>query len=52
MTANKQWIFAAKPTGQVGAEHFAPNAAAMPEPGPGEVLVKTTLLSLDPASRA
>lgn len=52
MTANKQWIFAAKPTGQVGAEHFTPNAAAMPEPGPGEVLVKTTLLSLDPASRA
>ena len=24
----------------------------MPQPGPGEVLVKTTLLSLDPASRA
>jgi NADPH-dependent curcumin reductase CurA len=52
MTANKQWIFAAKPTGQVGAEHFTPQSAAMPEPGPGEVLVKTTLLSLDPASRA
>ncbi len=52
MAANKQWIFAAKPTGQVGPEHFTPNSAAMPEPRAGEVLVKTTLLSLDPASRA
>jgi NADPH-dependent curcumin reductase CurA len=49
---NKQWIFASKPTGQVGPEHFTRNDDAMPQPGPGEVLVKTTLLSLDPASRA
>ncbi|HEY2071872.1 MAG TPA: NADP-dependent oxidoreductase [Rhizomicrobium sp.] len=52
MTINRQWIFAAKPTGQVGPEHFTPNSAPMPEPGDGEVLVRTTLLSLDPASRA
>jgi hypothetical protein len=52
MAANRQWIFAAKPNGQVGPEHFERKDAPMPEPGDGEVLVKTTLLSLDPASRA
>ncbi|HXL98373.1 MAG TPA: NADP-dependent oxidoreductase [Rhizomicrobium sp.] len=52
MAANRQWIFATKPSGQVGPEHFERKDAPMPEPGDGEVLVKTTLLSLDPASRA
>jgi NADPH-dependent curcumin reductase CurA len=50
--ANRQWIYSSKPAGQVGPEHFSPNDAPMPQPGPDEVLVKTTLLSLDPASRA
>jgi NADPH-dependent curcumin reductase CurA len=36
----------------VGPENFALREAPMPEPGAGEVLVRTTLLSLDPASRA
>jgi len=49
---NAQWIYARKPDGQVTAAHFDPAETAMPEPGEGEVLVKTTLLSLDPASRA
>lgn len=52
MTTNRQWIYASKPSGDVGPEHFEMRAGAMPEPGPGEVLVRTTLLSLDPASRA
>jgi NADPH-dependent curcumin reductase CurA len=52
MAKNKQWIYARKPEGQVAAAHFAPGETDMPEPGEGEVLVKTTLLSLDPASRA
>jgi NADPH-dependent curcumin reductase CurA len=49
---NKQWIYARKPVGEVGPEHFEPRAATVPEPGPGEALVRTTLLSIDPASRA
>jgi NADPH-dependent curcumin reductase CurA len=49
---NKQWIFARKPNAEVGPEHFDLRDGAMPEPGPGEVSVRTTLLSLDPASRA
>ena len=52
MAVNKQWIYASKPNGEVGPEHFEPREAPMPEPGPGEVLVRTTLLSIDPASRA
>jgi NADPH-dependent curcumin reductase CurA len=51
-TVNRQWIYAQKPSGQVGPEHFEPRDAAVREPGDGEALVRTTLLSLDPASRA
>lgn len=52
MATNSQWIYAKKPEGAVTAAHFVPAEVPMPEPGEGEVLVKTTLLSLDPASRA
>ena len=51
-TANKQWIYARKPEGQVGPEHFELRENTIADPADGEVLVKTTLLSLDPASRA
>ncbi len=50
--ANKQWIYARKPEGQVGPEHFEMRETPDPVPGEGEVLVRSTLLSLDPASRA
>jgi NADPH-dependent curcumin reductase CurA len=52
MTKNQQWIYARKPDGAVTAAHFDSADSDMPQPGEGEVLVKTTLLSLDPASRA
>src|SRR3984957_5627945 len=52
MTKNAQWIYARKPEGAVTAQHFEAAESAMPEPGEGEVLVRTTYLSLDPASRA
>jgi NADPH-dependent curcumin reductase CurA len=53
MTSNRQWIYAQKPTGHVGPEHFELREAQMPAlDGPGRVLVRTTLLSIDPASRA
>ncbi len=52
MATNKQWIYARKPEGQVGPEHFELREATIPEPGEGHVLVRSQLLSLDPASRA
>ena len=52
MTKNRQWIYARKPNAQVGPENFDLHEAEMPEARDGQVLVKTTLLSLDPASRA
>ncbi len=52
MAQNRQWIYTRKPEGQVSADIFALNESAVVQPGPGEVLVKSTLLSLDPASRA
>jgi NADPH-dependent curcumin reductase CurA len=52
MAKNRQWIYTQKPTGNVGPEHFELREAAMPQASPGEVLVRTTLLSIDPASRA
>jgi hypothetical protein len=52
MTRNRQWIYARKPNAEVGPANFDLHEAEMPKPGAGEVLVRTTLLSLDPASRA
>jgi NADPH-dependent curcumin reductase CurA len=52
MAVNKQWIYARKPAAEVGPENFDLLEAPMPEPSAGEALVRTTLLSLDPASRA
>jgi NADPH-dependent curcumin reductase CurA len=52
MAKNAQWIYARKPEGAVTAAHFAPAESDIAQPGEGEVLVRTTLLSLDPASRA
>src|SRR5258707_10346229 len=52
MAKNRQWIYARKPNAEVGPENFDLKDADMPEAGDGQVLVKTTLLSLDPASRA
>ncbi len=49
---NAQWIYARKPEGDVTSAHFEAAETPIPEPGDGEVLVRTTLLSLDPASRA
>jgi len=49
---NRQWILSSRPTGMIGPEHFTLREGAMPAPGPGEVLVRTVLLSLDPANRA
>ena len=52
MATNTQWIYARKPNAQVGPGNFDLHEAPMPQAKDGEVLVRTTLLSLDPASRA
>jgi hypothetical protein len=52
MAGNKQWIYARKPVAEVGLDNFDLRETEMPEPKAGEVLVRSMLLSLDPASRA
>jgi NADPH-dependent curcumin reductase CurA len=51
-TTNRQWILSTRPSGMVGPEHFTLRHGKVPTPGPGEMLVRTRLLSLDPANRA
>lgn len=52
MPENRQWIYAQKPSGAVGPEHFELRHAPIVKVGDGDVLVRATLLSIDPASRA
>jgi len=53
MTAaqNRQFKLLSRPVGLVMRENFELVTAPVPEPGPGEVLVKVLYLSLDPAMR-
>lgn len=48
---NRQITLAKRPEGDVSAECFAIVDAPMPEPGPGQVLVKVDWLSIDPTIR-
>ena len=48
---NRQVLLASRPKGSVSEENFRIVDAAMPKPGPGEVLVKNEWLSLDPYMR-
>jgi hypothetical protein len=48
---NHQLILVERPTGAVEARHFALREGAVPEPGPGEVLVRTVWLGFDPTQR-
>jgi hypothetical protein len=49
---NRQWIYASKPNAEVSPANFALQETKTPAPGPGDVVVRSTLLSIDPASRA
>src|SRR5918994_3201007 len=49
---NRQIIVSQLPDGALAEEHFALQEADVPEPGDGEVLCRTLLLSIDPANRA
>ena len=52
MTAvNRQILLASRPSGEPGADNFKLVEAPLPEPGPGQVLVRNHYLSLDPYMR-
>ncbi|MBT4488142.1 MAG: NADP-dependent oxidoreductase, partial [Rhodospirillaceae bacterium] len=48
---NRQYVLARRPTGALQESDFTWQEAAIPEPGPGEALVRSIYLSLDPANR-
>jgi len=47
----RQWRLASRPTGEPTEENFELVTVSRPEPGPGEVLVRTLYLSVDPYMR-
>ncbi len=49
---NRQWLYAKQPVGKIGPDTFQWTETAIPVPRDGEVLVRTRMLSLDPANRA
>ena len=49
---NRQWLYAKQPQGKIGADTFEWTETAIPVPRDGEALVRTRMLSLDPANRA
>jgi len=48
---NRQWRLRQRPSGALQENDFAWHEEAVPEPGPGQVLVRNLYLSLDPANR-
>ncbi len=50
-SVNQQWRVARPPVGNVRPEDFAWHEAAVPEPGAGEVLLRTLYLGLAPVMR-
>ena len=49
--ANRRIVLRARPEGIAGPEHFAEEPVAVRAPGPGEVLLETLYVSVDPAMR-
>jgi NADPH-dependent curcumin reductase CurA len=49
--SNRRWLLARRPGGTLAAEDFAWNEAPVPEPADGEILVRNTCLSCDPAQQ-
>jgi len=49
--ANRRIVLRARPEGVAGPEHFAEETVAVRAPGPGEVLLETLYVSVDPAMR-
>lgn len=51
MNTNRQWVLAKRPHGVVGEENFEYRESPIPEPGPGQVLLRNLYLSFDPTQR-
>ncbi|HSG88274.1 MAG TPA: NADP-dependent oxidoreductase [Pseudomonadales bacterium] len=51
-TRNRRILIRELPSGKLGPEHFATDEVDVQAPGPGQVLVRTILLSQDAANRA
>ena len=49
---NRQWLYAKQPQGKIAPDTFQWTETAIPVPREGEALVRTRMLSLDPANRA
>ncbi len=52
LTLNRQIVLERKPNGKLTTDCFRSQSSPVRGPGPGEVLCRTLLLSLDPANRA
>jgi NADPH-dependent curcumin reductase len=50
-TLNRRIVLASRPVGAPTAGNFRVESAALPTPGPGQVLLRTLFLSLDPYMR-
>lgn len=48
---NRRLVLAERPVGAPGQQHFRVERVPVPEPGPGQVLLRTEYLSLDPYMR-
>ncbi|GAA2353087.1 NADP-dependent oxidoreductase [Dactylosporangium salmoneum] len=48
---NRVWYLAARPTGFPSAADFELREEAVPQPGPGQVVVRNDVMSVDPAMR-
>jgi len=51
MTQARQIVLASRPDGAPGPEHFRLEAVALPDPAPGQMLVRLVWMSLDPYMR-
>ena len=52
MTVNRQVVLLEQPKGALEESHYEMREGPVPEPGEGEVLVRTLLISIDAANRA
>lgn len=52
MTQNRQVVITELPTDRLTETHFTLRTGDRPRPGPGEVLLRTVLISIDAAARA
>ena len=51
LSVNRQVLLASRPEGIPQAEHFRIVETPVPEPGPGQILVRNEWLSVEPAMR-